>query len=153
MPESESSTPNLLESAKADKASLALMLQRAQQNQEADQVVLDSNARWRENHHRLFEARMAKFNADGAGAKPEDDEMGRNILIDSPHTENHYHQPPPAASSAVGTLTKAALAAALLGGGGGAGYLLNAILNPSASTTNTTTTIENTKGFLIELVK
>jgi len=144
------SEPNLLESAKADKVALAMLLQRGQQEQDTDKLVLDSNKRWRENHHRLFEARMEKFGAKGAGTGSED-EMGRNILIDSPTTENHYHQPPPSvpapSSGVAGLLTKAALTAALVGGGGGVGYLLNNWLKPSTSTT-----IENTNGFLLKLL-
>lgn len=138
MNESNSSTPDLLETAKADKAGLALLLQRSQQNFKADQVVLDHNKRFRENQHRILEARMKNFGAEGAGTPQagQGDDVG-NILIDSPTTENHYHQTPPAppapaTAPASSWLTKAAIAAALLAGGGGAGYVVNNFVNKPA---------------------
>ena len=100
---------------------------------------------------------MEKFGAKGVGPQDGDD-MG-NILIDSPTTENHYHQPAPVApatpaapSAGIGTLGTLGLAAALAAGGGGLGYLLSTYLN--RPTSPDIQRIENTTGlgYKIELV-
>ena len=103
---------------------------------------------------------MEKFGAKGVGQQ-EGDDVG-NILIDSPHTENHYHQvePKPApipiaptpAPTGIGTLGKIGLAAALAAGGAGIGFLASTLFNrPSPPDIQR---IENTTGlgYKIELV-
>ena len=170
-PSTPTLTPDLIESAKADKVGLAILLQRGQQNLKVDQEVQESNRRFRENNQRLFESRMEKFGAKGVGSqegKPGED-MGEdvgNILIDSPTTENHYHQVAPAEpkpaptttpvaptpSTGIGTLGMLRLAAALAAGGGGLGFLASTLLNrPSPPDIQR---IENTTGLghRIELV-